>query len=120
MTIPGELVIGAVGMSAIRTKAVQNLLSPITQKLGELGGDLGGIARFYARDNLEKVFTKWAHQRDDRPLPPDTDFSKLLPIIQHAQFQSDDDLQESFAALLESTVTDLSGVLPSFQSLFRS
>jgi len=101
-------------IKSLETEPVKNLLGPITEQLGLIGGDLGGILRFYVNQNLPKVFRKWAEQRNHKPLAPDTDMGKLMPLLQLASLQSDEELQQRWAALLESAVTEPDGVLPSF------
>lgn len=101
-------------VKSLETEPVKNLLSPITKQLGLIGGELGDILRFYVSRNLQQVFTKWAEHRNNNPLPPDTDMGRLLPLIQLASMQGDDELQERWAALLDSAVTAPDDVLPSF------
>ena len=95
-------------------KPVENLLGPVTKHLGLAFGELGSVFRFYTSQNLNKVFTKWAEHRKGKPLDS-SDFQRVLPLLQDASLQSNDELQERWAALLESTVESLS-VLPSFGS----
>jgi hypothetical protein len=90
------------------------LLGPITKELGLIGDDFGSIIRFYVNRNLRKVFRKWAEQRDNQPLPPETNIGRLIPVIQLASLQDNDELQERWAALLENTVKTPDEVLPSF------
>ncbi len=105
------------GMNAagnlLNTEPVKNLLSPVTKEVGLALGTIGSVVRFYCEDNLQKVFTKWARQRDNKPLQP-AEFVRVIPLLQAASLVSDDDLQERWAALLESSVSGPDGVLPSF------
>ena len=109
-----QIGIGTAIVKSLETEPVKNLLGPITEQLGLIGGDLGSLVRFYVNRNLEKIFRQWAKQRNNQPLPPDTDIGRLIPLIQQASLQSDEELQERWAALLESAVTEPDGVLPSF------
>ncbi|MDE3187409.1 MAG: DUF4393 domain-containing protein [Acidobacteriota bacterium] len=93
-------------------KPVENLLGPVTTELGLTLGDAGSLFRFYVSDNLTKVFTKWAEHRKGKPLDS-SDIQRVLPLLQGASLQSDGELQERWAALLESTV-ESNSVLPSF------
>ena len=34
-------------------------LHPITKEVGEFLGTVANLTRFYATENLEKIFTKW-------------------------------------------------------------
>ena len=97
----------------LNTEPVKNLLSPVTKEVGLVLGTIGSLVRFYCEDNLQKVFTKWARQRNRKPLAP-PDFTRAIPLLQAASLCSDDELQERWAALLESSVTQPEGVLPSF------
>ncbi len=101
-------------VKSLETEPVKNLLNPVTEQLGLMAGDVAGLVRFYVNDNLTKVFTKWARQREYKALPAGTDFASVIPILYSAQFQSNDELQELFAALLESSVSTPADVLPSF------
>jgi hypothetical protein len=105
------------GMNAagnlLNAEPVKNLLSPVTKEVGLVLGTIGSVVRYYCEDNLQKVFTKWAQQRDNKPLEP-AEFIKAIPLLQAASMVSDDELQERWAALLESSVTEPGGVLPSF------
>lgn len=95
------------------SKPVENLLAPITNELGLALGDIGSVFRFYASENLKKIFTKWALQRQGRPLDIQ-DVPRVLPLLQSASLESDDELQDRWAALLESSVSIPGSVLPSF------
>jgi hypothetical protein len=96
-------------------KPVENLLGPVTKQLGLAFGEIGSVFRFYTSENLNNVFTKWAEHRKGKPLSS-SDFQRVLPLLQDASLQSNDELQERWAALLESTVTESRSVLPSFGS----
>lgn len=93
-------------------KPVENLLGPVTTELGLTLGDLGSAFRFYVSCHMYKVLTKWAELRKGKPLDS-SHFQRVLPLLQDASLQSDDELQERWAALLESTV-ESDSVLPSF------
>lgn len=101
-------------LKSLESEPVKNLLGPVTKQLGLIGDDIGGILRFYVSRNLQKIFTRWAEDRQNRPLPSDTDLAKLLPLIQLASMQSNEELQERWAVLLDNAVTDPDRVLPSF------
>ena len=101
-------------LKSLETEPVKNLLGPVTKQLGLIGDDIGSIVRFYINQNLQRVFTRWAEDRQNRPLPFDTDLGRLLPLIQLASMQSDEELQERWAALLDRAVTAPDTVHPSF------
>jgi Abortive infection alpha len=100
--------------AALKSDAGKKLLGPLAEQFGLALGDLGQIFRFYQRDNLDKIFTKWAASRDDKPPLNEHDFQKIIPLLQLASLQSDEELQTRWAALLENTVTTTDGILPSF------
>jgi hypothetical protein len=110
--IIGEAAGNAVG-KVLDSKPVENLLAPVTNELGLALGDIGSVFRFYASENLKKIFTKWAQQRKDRPIDIQ-DVPRVLPLLQSASLESDDELQDRWAALLESSVSKPGSVLPSF------
>jgi hypothetical protein len=94
-------------------QVVRNLLGPVTKEAGELLGDIGNIVRFYTQQNLMKVFKRWAIQRSGKPLYRE-EFVRAVPLLHAASLQSNEELQEQWAALLESSVTCPDSTLPSF------
>jgi hypothetical protein len=103
----------------INAEPVKNLLSPLTKEVGELIGTVANCARFYATENLEKIFTKWANaHRSGYTIEPEA-FKKIMPLLPLASMVGDDELQDKWALLMESTATE-GGSLPSFgQTLFQ-
>jgi hypothetical protein len=95
------------------TEIIKNLLAPVTQQAGLMAGDLAGIVRTYTTFNLAQVLTRWARQRDNKPLEP-AEFIRVIPLLQAASMVSDDVLQECWAGLLESSVTQPEDFVPSF------
>jgi hypothetical protein len=95
------------------SEVIKNLLLPVTQQIGLAAGDVGGIVRKFTTLNLLQVLTRWAEQRNNRPLDP-AEFAKAIPLLHAASLVSDEDLQKRWAALLESSVSEPKGVLPSF------
>jgi hypothetical protein len=98
---------------ALNSDPVKNLLGPLTQNIGVILGQIGDIARFYTEENLTKIFKKWAGRRIGTPLDAE-DFKRVLPLLRDAAMQSDDELQERWASLLERIATGANGTLPSF------
>jgi hypothetical protein len=94
-------------------EVIRNLLGPVTQEVGELLGDIGSIVRFYTARNLTKVFTAWSRQRDGKPLQRE-EVVRVVPLLHAASLQSDEELHEQWAALLENAVTSPENTLPSF------
>jgi hypothetical protein len=109
---PTELA-GEIVEKALDSEPVKNLLGPLTQNIGLILGQVSDIARFYTEQNLLSIFTKWAAQRKGKPLEP-KGFMRVLPLLRDAAMQSDDELQERWASLLENVANDAKGVLPSF------
>jgi hypothetical protein len=109
---PTELA-GEIVEKVLDSEPVRNLLGPLTQNIGLILGQVSDIARFYTEQNLLSIFTKWAAQRKDRPLESEG-FKRVLPLLRDAAMQSDDELQERWASLLEKVANDVKGVLPSF------
>jgi hypothetical protein len=95
------------------SELVKDLLGPMAQNLGLIFGQISDIARFYTEDNLAKIFKKWASQRKGKPLDAEA-FKRVLPLLRDAAMQSDDELQERWASLLENVAAATDGVLPSF------
>jgi hypothetical protein len=96
---PTELAGEIVGR-ALDSEPVRNLLGPLTQNIGVILGQVSDIARFYTERNFLSIFTKWEAQRKGVPLDSDG-FKRVLPLLRDAAMQSDDELQERWASLLE-------------------
>jgi hypothetical protein len=96
----------------ILEEQANNLLSPTTKEIGGLLGDVANLGRFYMTQNLEKIFKQWAESRNGRILGGE-EFKKVMPLLPLASMVSDHELQERWAALMESTATG-DGSLPSF------
>jgi hypothetical protein len=98
---------------AIAKDAGKKIVSPLADEIGKALGTFGEIFRFYQNENLGKVFTKWDAAREHKHLN-EGDLKRVVPLLQQASVQSDDELQDRWAALLEATVSMPEGVLPSF------
>jgi hypothetical protein len=97
----------------LNAEPVKNLLSPLTKEVGEFLGTVANLTRFYATDNLEKIFTKWAKiHRTGYAIEVEA-FKRIMPLLPLASMVSDEELQEKWAVLMESTATE-DGSLPSF------
>lgn len=113
ITTVGTAATAAALAKLLDTEIIKNLLGPVTQQVGLMGGDLAGIVRMYTTFNLAQVLMKLARQRNNKPLQP-AEFIRVIPLLQAASLVSDAELQEQWAALLESSVSEPDGVLPSF------
>jgi hypothetical protein len=105
--------VGEVVEKTLNSEPVRNLLGPLTQNIGLILGDVSDIARFYTEQNLSGIFTKWAAQRKGEPITSE-EFRRVLPLLRDASMQSDEELQERWASLLENVANEATGVLPSF------
>lgn len=110
---PNQPIEGAF-LQALESGPVKNLVNPVTKHLGETLGYIGDIVRFYSHQNLAKIFTKWAEaERGGKSLDED-EFKRVMPLLPLAAQVSDDELQDRWAALLESAAQGQPGFLPSF------
>lgn len=51
------------------SEPAKNLLSSPAKEIGELQGTVANLLRFYATENLERIFKKWAKfRRQGHPL----------------------------------------------------
>ncbi len=110
--IDPKLVSGAAGLVAVNSEAGKKLLVPLAEQIGLSLSTIGDIWNFYLKRNLERLFIEWAASRRN-PLTEE-DILKVMPLLQLASVQSDEELQKRWVALLESTVKATTGVLPSF------
>lgn len=104
---------GEIAKEMMNSEPMKKLLGPLTQNIGATLGLISDIARFYTEENLAKIFKKWAQQRKGDPLDAAA-FKRVLPLLRDAAMQSDDELQERWASLLENVANNANGVLPSF------
>lgn len=108
------LIAGGAIATALLTEAGKKLITPLAEQLGLALGDLGSIYRRYQHENLGKIFTKWAEsERAGKGLDAE-EFKRIMPLLPLAAQVSDDDLQDRWAALLESAAKGDEGFLPSF------
>ena len=99
-------------LATLKSDAGKKLLLPLAEQLGFSLGDIGEIYRFYQNEFLGKIFTKWEASRGNKPLSQE-DVRKVMPLLQLASVQSDDELQTMWATLLENTLISTDGILPS-------
>jgi hypothetical protein len=94
------------------------LTLPAAHEIGQFFGDMANFVRFYTTENLGKVFTRWYAQRksEGQQQPTIDDIKKVLPLLQAASMQEDEELQERWASLLNSASKDDPDYLPSFAS----
>jgi hypothetical protein len=101
-------------VAKVLAEPINNVLSPPTKEMGDLLGTIANLCRFYATDNLAKIFKKWAeYRRGERPLKGE-DFRKVMPLLPPASMVSDDELQAKWVRLMESAVIDADGRSPAF------
>jgi hypothetical protein len=87
----------------------KKLTVPMAEQFGLIFGDVGAALRA----NIDKVLGKWTPLRNGKLLSAEEQL-RALPLLLLASTQSDEELQSRWAALLDNTVTEASGVLPSF------
>lgn len=114
MVDPTDVLTGAAIVAAVVSEAGKKLVTPVAETLGLALSDLAGIYRFYQNQNLGKIFTRWAEDRGDKPPLTEEEIQKVLPLLPLASVQSDEDLQQRWASLLEYTVASPGDSLPSF------
>lgn len=85
---------------------INDALTPPSKEVGDFLATIANLCRFYATDNLAKIFKKWAeYRRGERPLNGE-DFKKVMPLLPSASMVSDEELQARWARLMESTTKD--------------
>jgi hypothetical protein len=109
-----EKVLQEVGLLAFaRSELGKRIFSPVADEVGKALSTYGEIYRFYQDKYLGSIFKKWGAQRQGKPLVEE-DLKKIMPLLQLASVQAEDELQDRWAALLENTVSQSNGILPSF------
>jgi hypothetical protein len=109
-----DKILGGAGiLGLIRSDLGKRVLGPLADEAGQALATVGEIYRFYQNEQLGKIFKKWDAQRKGKQLTED-DLKKIMPLLQLASVQSEDELQDRWAELLENTVSQTQGVLPSF------
>jgi len=101
-------------LAFLQTDVGKKLVTPLAEQLGLSLGDIGEFYRSCQSVVLAKILTKWGAARGSKPPLRQEDLLKVMPLLQLASVQSDEELQARWAALLESTVTATDAVLPSF------
>jgi hypothetical protein len=86
------------------SELVKNLFGPATKHVGEGLGIVADLTGFYMTQNLARIFTKWARHREAR-LDAE-EFQRVMPLLPNASMASEDELQEKWATLMESAVTN--------------
>ena len=101
--------------TAANSEAGKALTLPAAHEIGELLGYVANIFRFYTTSNLGKVFTSWdAHRKAQKKQLTEGDIKKVVPLLQAAALEGDEELQKRWVFLLESAATDDPNFLPSF------
>lgn len=90
------------------------LMLPLAQQLGLALGDLGAFYRDQQKEYLARLGAKWAPLRSNKPPLTLENLRRIMPLLQLASVQGNEELQAKWAALLENTVTGVAGILPSF------
>lgn len=100
---------------AANSEAGKALTLPAAHEIGQILGDVANIFRFYTTDNLGKIFTRWDAYRKEQKRPlTERDIKHVMPLLQAAAVQGDEELQERWMSLLESAAVEDPDYLPSF------
>ena len=104
---------------ALSSEPVKELIGPAAHEAGIFFGDVANMFRFYATENLEKTGSRWARNREQEKLGKGQvldaeEFRRVMPLLTAASMVADDELQERWAALLESAASAEPDYLPSF------
>jgi len=109
-----DKILGGAGiLGLIRSDLAKRVLGPLADEAGQALATYGEIYRFYQNEQLGKIFKKWDAQRKGKQLTED-ELRKIMPLLQLASVQSEGELQDRWAELLENTVSQTQGILPSF------
>jgi hypothetical protein len=111
-----ELISGTISETAakiVESRVARHLLDPAATEIGNLMGEIANAARFYATDNMGRIFKRWAEQRQGKPIHEE-EFKRVLPLLPTASMVSDQELQKRWARLLQATATEEVNVMPSF------
>jgi hypothetical protein len=100
----------------LNSDAGKAITLPAAHELGQFFGDIANIARFYATDNLGRIFTRWNERRQAENSDKLTfdEIKRTIPLLQLASMQADEDLQERWVSLLDSVAAGDPTFLPSF------
>jgi hypothetical protein len=113
ITLAKDAVTTGAAAWALNSDAGKKLIGPLADNLGLAFGQLGDIYGYYQKEVLGKLFTKWAEDRNQKPLTED-EIKRVLPLLRLASEQTNEDLHPRWASLLENVATGMDGVLPSF------
>jgi hypothetical protein len=109
-----SLVVGGSTIAFLHTEVAKKLFGPLAEQLGLSLGDVGGIYREFQNRNLAKIFGKVGIAREHKPSITQNEFQRIVPLLQLASVQGEEELQKRWAVLLDSTISDPRGMLPSF------
>jgi len=93
-----------------------NLLGPATEQLGLT---LGDCAAYYRLKRLVALGEKAQNLLRGKRISNDPNLGRVLPIIQIASMESDEDLHTRWAALLANVLHDPSTVHPSYIEILK-
>ena len=93
-----------------------NLLGPLTEQLGLT---LGDHAAYYRLKRLVALGEKAQKLLRGRTIAQNPNLGRILPIIQIASMESDEDVHNRWAALLANVVHDPKSVHPSYIEIMK-
>jgi len=111
---PTDVLTGAAIVAAVVSEAGKKLVTPVAETLGLALSDLAGIYRFYQNQNLGKISQDGQKIGAINRRSRKRRFRKSYRYYRWRSVQSDEDLQQRWASLLEYTVASPGDSLPSF------
>jgi hypothetical protein len=98
-------------LSVLNNEQVKNALSPVTKQVGQ---DIVELYRRATGDNFEMIWAKLAKKRAGKVAPTAEGFRRIVPLLQSASVQFNEILQDRWANLMDSTIDEIDGYMPSF------
>jgi Abortive infection alpha len=99
----------------LASEPMKALLGPSAQEAGIFLGHVASKARQFATENLDNILGKLGKNLQAKGQVLDAEeFRRILPLLPAASVVADDELQERWAALLESAASAEPNYLPSF------
>ena len=101
-------------VSVANSEPFKALSLPTTTEIGAFLGSFASVIRFYSDENLKRIFTRWAEQRGRQEVITATEIRKVMPLLQAASMEADDEMQQRWAALMETAARYDDRYLPTF------
>lgn len=101
-------------IKVMNSEVGKELSLPASHEFGALFGEIASVIRFYGTENLKSIFTKWSRSRHPGKVIEATEFKRVMPLLSTASMESNDELQDRWAALLETAASGDKDYLPSY------